>query len=241
MHKCPCTAAFRQAQIPRPARGPTFSPSLTTGLSPVSSREAVKPCCSPAGEVPSVRSSSPYFWRIVAPTALVMLVCNMDRICMSVAVLPMSNVFEWSPSVQVLRQPTLPASTHVASPPATGPPHAGPCWSSFPLGLHVHPAPGGPPRGYVRWQAGHRSRNRLLLPRIDAAPDARWSRACQPHPHTRYLLPFPGYALPKPSQQFTPHQHDMSPNTAVPLRRVTAHVIVATVQLELGREWCCHR
>ena len=40
------------------------------------------------------------FWQVVIPTALVLLVCNVDRICMSVAVIPMSSTFGWSPSVQ---------------------------------------------------------------------------------------------------------------------------------------------
>lgn len=41
-----------------------------------------------------------YFWRIVIPTAVCLLLCNMDRICMSVAVLPMSKELGWSPSIQ---------------------------------------------------------------------------------------------------------------------------------------------
>jgi MFS family permease len=45
-----------------------------------------------------------YFWRVVLPTGLTMLVCNMDRICMSVAMIPMSKEFSWSPSVQGLIQ-----------------------------------------------------------------------------------------------------------------------------------------
>lgn len=40
------------------------------------------------------------FWQVVIPTALVLLVCNVDRICMSVAVIPMSSSFGWTPSVQ---------------------------------------------------------------------------------------------------------------------------------------------
>ena len=41
-----------------------------------------------------------HFWRVVVPTGLTMLLCNMDRICMSIAILPMSKAFGWSPSVQ---------------------------------------------------------------------------------------------------------------------------------------------
>jgi len=45
-----------------------------------------------------------HFWRIVVPTGLALLLCNMDRICMSVAVMPMSATFGWSPKVQGLIQ-----------------------------------------------------------------------------------------------------------------------------------------
>jgi ACS family sodium-dependent inorganic phosphate cotransporter/ACS family sodium-dependent inorganic phosphate cotransporter-like MFS transporter 9 len=38
--------------------------------------------------------------RVVLPIALALLVCNMDRICLSVAVLPMSRELGWPPSFQ---------------------------------------------------------------------------------------------------------------------------------------------
>lgn len=44
------------------------------------------------------------FFRIVGPTALALLLCNMDRICMSVAILPMAKEFGWPPGVQGLVQ-----------------------------------------------------------------------------------------------------------------------------------------
>jgi hypothetical protein len=37
----------------------------------------------------------------VLPLALVLLVCNMDRICLSVAILPMAQEFGWPATVQV--------------------------------------------------------------------------------------------------------------------------------------------
>jgi hypothetical protein len=43
------------------------------------------------------------FRRVVLPTALALMVCNMDRICMSVAILPMSKEFGWPASLQVSR------------------------------------------------------------------------------------------------------------------------------------------
>jgi len=41
------------------------------------------------------------FVRVVFPTALALLLCNMDRIVMSVAILPMSAEFGWAPGMQV--------------------------------------------------------------------------------------------------------------------------------------------
>jgi ACS family sodium-dependent inorganic phosphate cotransporter/ACS family sodium-dependent inorganic phosphate cotransporter-like MFS transporter 9 len=38
---------------------------------------------------------------VVLPTALVLLVCNMDRICLSVAILPMAQEYGWPATVQV--------------------------------------------------------------------------------------------------------------------------------------------
>lgn len=41
------------------------------------------------------------FFRLVGPTGLALLLCNMDRICMSVAILPMAKEFGWPAGVQV--------------------------------------------------------------------------------------------------------------------------------------------
>ena len=40
------------------------------------------------------------FLRVIAPTALALLLCNMDRIVMSVAIVPIAKEFAWTPSVQ---------------------------------------------------------------------------------------------------------------------------------------------
>eukprot|EP00873_Tetraselmis_striata_P029954 jgi/Tetstr1/450218/TSEL_037256.t1 len=42
------------------------------------------------------------YLRVVAPTALAMLLCNVDRICMSIAIIPMAVEFAWPASVQGL-------------------------------------------------------------------------------------------------------------------------------------------
>ena len=40
------------------------------------------------------------FSRIIVPTGLALLLCNMDRIIMSVAIVPIAKEFAWTPSVQ---------------------------------------------------------------------------------------------------------------------------------------------
>ena len=67
---------------------------LSTSLTCRSNGEAIAP----------VGNDGKYFWQIVIPTGLALLLCNMDRICMSVAVLPMSQTFGWSPKVQGMIQ-----------------------------------------------------------------------------------------------------------------------------------------
>ena len=42
------------------------------------------------------------FPKIIVPTGLALLLCNMDRIVMSVAILPIAKEFNWAPSMQVL-------------------------------------------------------------------------------------------------------------------------------------------
>lgn len=46
------------------------------------------------------------FAKVIAPTAFALLLCNMDRIVMSVAILPIAKEFNWAPSMQVCSAPT---------------------------------------------------------------------------------------------------------------------------------------
>lgn len=71
--------------------------SLLTRAS-ASSGAAAAAGAQPAGE------GSSWFTRVVLPTALVLLVCNMDRICLSVAILPMAQEYGWPATVQGLIQ-----------------------------------------------------------------------------------------------------------------------------------------
>lgn len=52
-------------------------------------------CSNPTG-------GSSWLTSVVLPLALVLLVCNMDRICLSVAILPMAQEFGWPATVQVV-------------------------------------------------------------------------------------------------------------------------------------------
>ncbi len=50
---------------------------------------------------PGVCHAAGQFLRVILPTALALMLCNMDRICMAVAIVPMAAEFGWAPSVQV--------------------------------------------------------------------------------------------------------------------------------------------
>ena len=45
------------------------------------------------------------FAKVIVPTAFALLLCNMDRIVMSVAILPIAKEFNWAPSMQVCSAP----------------------------------------------------------------------------------------------------------------------------------------
>jgi len=49
------------------------------------------------------------FWSVIVPTAMALLLCNMDRIVMSIAILPIAREFGWAPSMQVPPPSTPPA------------------------------------------------------------------------------------------------------------------------------------
>ena len=53
---------------------------------------------------PVAASDKKSFWPVVLPTGLTMLLCNMDRICLSVAIIPMAQQFGWQPAVQGIVQ-----------------------------------------------------------------------------------------------------------------------------------------
>lgn len=87
-HRCTLPVTFRAPSGPRQQTQESTSRTAATADS--------------AAQAPAVpdRSDGKHFWRVVLPTGLTMLLCNMDRICMSIAIMPMAEQFGWSPSVQ---------------------------------------------------------------------------------------------------------------------------------------------
>jgi hypothetical protein len=75
-------------------------------------RATVVASASAAGSAaqPDASSDGSWFTKVVLPTALVLLVCNMDRICLSVAILPMAQEYGWPASVQVSSTTTASAA-----------------------------------------------------------------------------------------------------------------------------------
>lgn len=63
-------------------------------------------CCSttPLLSLPTPGIAASWLVRVVLPLAAVLMVCNMDRICLSVAILPMAQQYGWPASMQGLIQ-----------------------------------------------------------------------------------------------------------------------------------------
>ncbi len=80
-------------------------------LSPHQNRAVIRQRCSNARNVPFAKAAaaaaSPAaskqgnpFLNVVLPTAVTLMLCNMDRICLSVAIMPMAKEFAWPASMQ---------------------------------------------------------------------------------------------------------------------------------------------
>ncbi len=61
--------------------------------------ELLTTACDMLGHMACVAGEA--FWKVVLPTAFALVLCNMDRICMAVAIIPMAKEFGWAPGVQV--------------------------------------------------------------------------------------------------------------------------------------------
>lgn len=79
---------IKVARRPRSASGPCKA--LATTAAPV-----------PGDAIPTSGST---FFRTVVPTALALMVCNMDRICLSVAMVPLSQELGWGEGLQGIIQ-----------------------------------------------------------------------------------------------------------------------------------------
>lgn len=73
-------------------------------LTPASCRSAAVGTAWGEQQEPSSSSTQEAFLKVVLPTAFALMLCNMDRMCLSVAIMPMSLEFGWPASLQV-RQP----------------------------------------------------------------------------------------------------------------------------------------
>ncbi len=92
----PLPAPRRAAPLPPPP------PSRRRFAPAVSASASAGAAAQPAPDAPAYDPRA--FVRTVAPTALALALCNMDRMCLSVAMLPLAAEAGWAPSVQGLVQ-----------------------------------------------------------------------------------------------------------------------------------------
>jgi len=86
----------------------TLGDPLLTGPIIVEKNHSTLVACAAAGsngsstslQVPSISAARAQFIRTVAPTALALMLCNMDRICLSVAMVPIAQQLGWAEGVQ---------------------------------------------------------------------------------------------------------------------------------------------
>jgi hypothetical protein len=135
------------------------------------------------------------FLRVVLPTALALLLCNMDRICLSVAIIPMSREFGWPESLQVGRSR---GAAHLLPIACSHPIRQGnKCLSScagchpssVPLGLHGYTTD----RRHTRGQAGREACDgcwhALVLPGQPPAASCVVTTSCSSGAHSASCAP----------------------------------------------------
>lgn len=92
-------------QTPFAARKLSYQSPQRSSLSTHAAAQAAVPDPSAADTDSNTQQvSATAFFKVVGPTALALLLCNMDRICMSVAIVPMAQEFGWPAGVQGLVQ-----------------------------------------------------------------------------------------------------------------------------------------
>lgn len=102
LQRGPRLPTTRISHVPR-AHPPLFEDSeeataVSTAVAPTPAEEAGD------ADVSLSWGALPARWQLVLATSLSFVVCNMDKVNMSVAILPMSEHFHWSPSVSGLVQ-----------------------------------------------------------------------------------------------------------------------------------------
>jgi MFS family permease len=95
----PLPAPRRAAPLPPPPPSRRPRRAAVTVAAPAAAAAAA---AQPAPDAPAYDPRA--FARTVAPTALTLALCNMDRMCLSVAMLPLAAEAGWAPSVQGLVQ-----------------------------------------------------------------------------------------------------------------------------------------
>lgn len=97
--------ALRLLPVPCRSRAPQLLargrlPAGPNGASRRSLVAAGAAAADAAAPAPAPARVSPFI-NVLLPTALALLLCNMDRICLSVAIMPMAAEFGWPASLQV--------------------------------------------------------------------------------------------------------------------------------------------
>ena len=93
---CVCSCAPTTSCAPTP----TPIPYTTSHSCRLSVRASAAAAGAQGGAADTPQQHNP-FLRVVLPTALALLLCNLDRICLAVAIIPMSGEFGWHESLQV--------------------------------------------------------------------------------------------------------------------------------------------
>ena len=105
-HTLPHASSHIRAGVIQPAHAHrrAYQSAPTSGGHRIWQRQSPAAASAAATEAAAAGEPARSFWPVVFPTGCTLLLCNMDRICMSVAILPMAKVFGWSPSVQGIVQ-----------------------------------------------------------------------------------------------------------------------------------------
>ncbi|KAF5829807.1 major facilitator superfamily domain-containing protein [Dunaliella salina] len=98
-HHQPCHAGISKGPLHQDAGMPLQGLNVCRRRCLVTTRSQASRPASTQPDQPRSAADQP-FLRVVLPTALGLMLCNMDRICLSVAIIPMSAEFGWAGGLQ---------------------------------------------------------------------------------------------------------------------------------------------